>query len=140
MGLGKPETQGNGTEEESSIDRAFAAAAANGIDEVTMGDTQTPMPANMFAESLRLEEERTILATRSSSIYSLFKPEPEARITCKVYRYPYSRFPTPLLSCGTTPLLNNIRSAVLRATHEARNAEVERSDQLGQNSLPTALT
>ena len=74
------------------------------------------------------------------SIYSLFKPEPEARITCKVYRYPYSRFPTPLLSCGTTPLLSNIRFAVLRAAHEARSAEVERSDQLGRNNLPAALT
>ena len=76
----------------------------------------------------------------NDSIYSLFKPEPEARITCKVYRYPYSRFPTPLLSCGTTPLLSNIRFAVLRAAHEARSAEVERSDQLGRNNLPAALT
>ena len=62
---GKPETQGNGTEEENSIDRAFAAA--NGIDEVMMGDTQTPMPARNFAESPRIEEERTILATRKKA-------------------------------------------------------------------------
>ena len=62
---GKPETQGNETEEENSIDRAFAAA--NGFDEVTMGDTQTPMPANNFADSPRMEEERTILATRKKA-------------------------------------------------------------------------
>ena len=62
---GKPETQVNETEEENSIDRAFAAA--NGIDEVTMGDTQTPMPAKFFAESPRQEEERTILATRKKA-------------------------------------------------------------------------
>ena len=56
-----------------------------------------------------------------SSIYSLFKPEPETHITCKVYRYPYSRFPIPLLSRGTTPLLNNIRFAVLRAAPRSKD-------------------
>ena len=64
---GNPETQGNGTEEENSIERAFAAA--NGFDEVIMGGTQTPMPAQRgeFAGSPRQEAERTVLATRKKA-------------------------------------------------------------------------
>ena len=64
---GNPETQGNGTEEENSIERAFAAA--NGLDEVMMGGTQTPMPAQKgeFAGSPRQEAERTVLATRKKA-------------------------------------------------------------------------
>ena len=64
---GDPETHGNETtEEETSIERAFAAA--NGIDEVTMGD-QTPMPAQkgeLAASPSKQEMERTILATRKN--------------------------------------------------------------------------
>ena len=64
---GNPETQGNATEEENSIERAFAAA--NGLDEVMMGGTQTPMPAKKgeFAGSPRQEAERTVLATRKKA-------------------------------------------------------------------------
>ena len=64
---GNPETQGNATEEENSIERAFAAA--NGLDEVMMGGTQTPMPAQkrQFAGSPRQEAERTVLATRKKA-------------------------------------------------------------------------
>jgi hypothetical protein len=64
---GNPETQGNATEEENSIERAFAAA--NGLDEVMMGGTQTPMPSQKreFAGSPRQEAERTVLATRKKA-------------------------------------------------------------------------
>ena len=66
---GNPETHGNETtEEENSIERAFAAA--NGIDGVTMGE-QTPMPAQTgeFAASplSKHAAERTILATRKKA-------------------------------------------------------------------------
>ena len=64
---GNPETQGNATEEENSIERAFAAA--NGLDEVMMGGTQTPMSAQKteFAGSPRQETKRTVLATRKKA-------------------------------------------------------------------------
>ena len=72
---GNPETQGNGTEEENSIERAFAAA--NGFDEVIMGGTQTPMPAQKgeFAGSPRQEAERTVLATRKKAQRALMNTE-----------------------------------------------------------------
>ena len=76
--------------------------------------------------SFEMSKDRTPPTSLSGGDYSLFKPEPEARITKYIDVLIRVSQHHALLSFGTTSLLNNIRLAVLHAAHEARSAEFER--------------